>query len=216
MYSARRRLRVRSAAFWIISSWIGATAAGLTIAGVAEGGVAGGHHAVPRGGTLAGLSAAHPLLGGQPVSVTDAARVVGFDVPLPDASIANQGNLTATWAVAARQQVALIFDQGKLTIMMQPADYQDPAGEYQAFIPENNAKAAIGDVGGQPALVISPNTDYYQSNPAWVEFDLNGTDINVVSASYSTDQLLEVADSVAQAASWSSPSPSPSSSSPSP
>jgi hypothetical protein len=149
------------------------------------------------------------LIDGQQVSVADAASVAGFDIPVPDTTVAGPGNLTATWAAADRRQVALVFDQGKVDVVMQPAVYKDPASEYNTFISENNAKAAIGDVNGQPALVISPDTDSNQTNPAWVEFDLNGTDINIFSVGYTTDQLLAVADSMAQPTS--SPSPSASS-----
>jgi len=106
--------------------------------------------------------------------------------------------LTATWVVASRQQAALVFDQGSLTITMDPAAYQDPKREYQAFVAEDNAQSCVGQVEGLPALVISPDTDCGQSNPAWVEFDLNRIDINVYSAGYSDDQLLDVADSMAQ------------------
>jgi len=67
---------------------------------------------------------------------------------------------------------------------------------FKAFIAENNATAAMGQVNGQPALVIEPNTDAPRSNPAWVEFNRNGIDINVVSSSYGTDTLLAVADSM--------------------
>jgi hypothetical protein len=91
---------------------------------------------------------------------------------------------------------------------MGPAAYQDPTSEYEAFAAEDNAQSAVGQVDGLPALVISPDTDCGQSNPAWVEFDLNGIDINVFSAGYSDDQLLDAADSMVQPTSSASPSPS--------
>lgn len=178
MYSSGRRPKIRHAAFWIISSWVVVTVLGLAIVGVVAG--TGGGHRAPRGATLAGLSPAQPLLGGQQIPLAGAASAVGFSVPLPDTPVASQENLTATWAVISRQQVALVFDQGKVTTTLQPADYKDPASEYQAFISDNNAQAAIGKVAGQPALVITPGTDYYKTNPAWVEFDLNGIDVNIL------------------------------------
>src|SRR6266568_6420320 len=46
----------------------------------------------------------------------------------------------------------------------------------------------------QPALIIVPRTDGCGSNPAWVEFDRRGVDINVFSSRYGTDDLLSVAD----------------------
>lgn len=204
-----RGIRIRSAAVWVISSWILAAVAGFAIVGAMRGAPQ-GSHSKSGGATLAGLSPANPLLDGQQISLASASGTVGFDVPVPDTVVASKANLTATWAVAARQQVALVFDQGELTIVMKPAVYQDPASDYQTFVAENNAKAVVGQVNGQPVLVISPDTDCAQANPAWVEFDLNGVDISIFSASYSTDQLVDVAASMIP--STSSPSPAPSAS----
>ena len=81
---------------------------------------------------------------------------------------------------------------------------------------EKNAEAAVTQVNGQPALVITPDTDPAKTNPAWVKLDLNGIDVNIFSESYSTDQLLTVAATLAQAAGTPTPSPSVNSSSPSP
>jgi hypothetical protein len=212
MYSLRRRPQIRSGLFWIISSWTVATAIGLAIAAVMTGASEG--RTPVRGGTLAGLSPTQPLLGGQQIALANASSAVGFSVPIPDTQVASRGTLTATWAVASRQQVALVFGQGALTATMQPADYKDPASEFSAFVSETNSQASLGKVDGLPTLVITPGTDYYKTNPAWVEFDLNGIDINIFSASYSTDQLLAVADSMVQ--STPSPGPSPSSSAVSP
>ena len=136
-----------------------------------------------------------------------ASSAVGFKVPVPDTSIASQGNLTATWARADMQQVALVFDQGKLTIVMQPAVYQDPSTDYQTVISENSAKASVSQVAGLPVLIITPNTDYYKTNPALVRFDLNGRNVDISSASYTTDELLAVAASMIKVDSTSPPSP---------
>jgi hypothetical protein len=45
--------------------------------------------------------------------------------------------------------------------MMWPATYQDSESYFKAFIAENQAVTAIDQVEGQPALIITPNTDYY-------------------------------------------------------
>jgi hypothetical protein len=156
-------------------------------------------HAAPAaqpGGSLPLPDLVHPLVNGQKATVADAQAAVGFPVPLPNATAASQGSLTQAWKNSEQQQVALVFDGGKLTIMMWPATYQDPASEFQAFIAENNATATMGQVNGQPALVIEPNTDAPHSNPAWVEFNRNGIDINIASPSYGTDTLLAVANTM--------------------
>jgi hypothetical protein len=180
---------------WIVLSWIAAVALALAIAAVA-GRTNQPTTTAPRGGSLQGLSATHPLLGGQQVPVGEVSSDVGYSVPIPNAEEASQSSLTATWVRTDQGQVALVFDDGKLTIMMQPANYEDPATEFKTFIDENNGDASIGQVNGQPALVIEPRTDASKSNLAWVEFDFNGIDVNVVSATYGTDQLLAVADSM--------------------
>ena len=171
MNSLMLRLRNRRPAFWIIASWIVTTLAGITIVGLAGGGCTA--HTTQDDGTPAGVSAATPLANAQQMSVARASSAIGFKVPVPATSIASQGNLTATWARADMRQVALVFDQGKLTIVIQPAVYQDPSTDYQTFISENSAQASVSHVAGLPVLTITPNTDYYRTNPALVRFDLN-------------------------------------------
>lgn len=178
----------------VIVSWVLTAALGLVIVSVATRG-----HTAPTvrpGGSLPLPNLVHPLVNEQKTTLASAPEAVGFPVPLPDTTAASPGNLTQGWMNGAQQQVALVFDGGKLTIMMWPADYADPASEFKTFTAENNASSAVGQVNGQPALIIQPGTDAPASNPAWVEFERNGIDINVVSDSYGTDTLLTVADSI--------------------
>jgi hypothetical protein len=164
------------------------------------------------GNPLLGEDWAQPLPGGVATTVAVAQSQAGFAVPMPnDPPAASQSNLTQTWVVGKAQQVALVFDQGKVDIEMWPwpAFYPDPATRFQQLVTSLSASAAIVQVNGQPALVIQPNTDYIKANRAWVEVDLNGIDINISSDSYGTDVLLQIADSLPMATS----SPSPSSSS---
>jgi hypothetical protein len=208
--SSKPKSQVRHAAVWIVSSWVVVTVVGLTIAGVTTGSGAGpvDRRATPlnQHGTLAGLGPARPLLGGERITPAHSSSLVGFNVPVPNTSIANSGNLTATWAVASRRQVALVFDRGKLDVVFKPAIYKDAASEYRTFICENGG-ATIGRVNGLPALVIEPRTDYYHTNPAWIEFDLKGVNVDVFSHDYSPRQLLAVADSIAPPASTQTQSP---------
>jgi hypothetical protein len=195
MIGIQRRARWPQGVLFVILSWALTAALGLLIISTVT-----RAHAAPAarpGGDLGPPpDLAHPLVNGQATTVANAQAAAGFPVPLPNTAVASQGNLTQAWMDSTQQQVALVFDGGKLTIMMWPATYQNPTSEFQTFIAENNATAAIGQVNGQPALVIQPNTDAPRSNPAWVEFDRNGIDINVVSSSYGTDTLLTVANSM--------------------
>jgi len=120
----------------------------------------------------------------------------GFSVLTPHNSLASQADLSQVWVDKQRGEVALVFDGGKVTIMMWPATYSDPRTEFQTYIRENHITATIRQVNGLPALVISLHTDYYKSNPAWAEFDRAGIDINVVSASYGTSALTAIAGSM--------------------
>jgi hypothetical protein len=175
-------------------SWVLTAALGLVIIGTVT-----RQHGAPAtrsGGSLPLPNLVQPLVNAQKTTAANASAAVSFPVPLPNAVEANQGNLTQAWVNSEQHQVALVFDGGKLTIMMWPATYQDPVREFQTFIAENDATAVVGQVNGQPALVIQPGTDVYKSNPAWVEFERNGTDINVASTSYGTDTLLAVANSM--------------------
>jgi hypothetical protein len=149
------------------------------------------------GGDVAGVTLAHPLPGAQQVPVADASAAAGFPVAQPNTAVAGPGNLTSVWVDKLTQQVALVYGGGEVTVMMAPASYTDPTTEFTQFLSSNNATASLGSVDGSPALVISPDTDMKQSNPAWVEFDLNGTDVNVVSASEGTAALLAVAQNLA-------------------
>jgi hypothetical protein len=187
-------MRSMKSVFLVIVGWVLTAALGLVIVSAATR----GHTAATArpGGSLPVPNLVYPLVNEQKATVASAPETVGFPVPLPDAAAASSGNLTQTWVNGAEQQVALVYDGGKLTIMMWPAAYADPASEFKTFTAENNADAAVGQVNGEPALIIQPGTDTFSSNPAWVEFERNGIDINVVSASYGTDTLLTVASSM--------------------
>lgn len=157
---------------------------------------------------------AMPLPGGVATTEAGAQAAVGFMIPMPnDPPAASEANLTQTWVDSHAQQVALVFDQGHTVIEMWawPSYYPDPKTRFNQIIASTSATAALGQVNGQPALVIQPGTDSTGSNRAWVEFDFNGIDVNISSDTCNTDTLLQVADSLTMAT-RTSPSPSPSSS----
>jgi hypothetical protein len=141
----------------------------------------------PRNGSPLGPSRTTTLAGAQVAA--------GFPVLVPHVQAARPANLTHAW-VDDRRRVALVFAAGKVTITLARANYSDALTEFQRFIAQNHASAVIGRVHKQPALVISPRTDGCGSNPAWVEFDHRGIDVNLYSTSYGTETLLAVADSL--------------------
>lgn len=154
--------------------------------------------AAARGPIRGRLRALRPedryVFDGRKTTVGDAQAIVSYPVLLPNTSAANEANLAEVW-VNSKRAVALVFD-GEIVITMAPAIHLDPVRWFETFIAENNVVAAIGQVHGQPALVITPNTDFYKSNPAWVEFYSDGIDINVHSHSHGTATLLAVANSM--------------------
>jgi hypothetical protein len=98
------------------------------------------------------------------------------------------------------RQAALVFDNGKVEILMHRATYQSDLHYFNAFIAEkhkNRVTAGIGQVNGQPALVITPNTDAYtHSNPAVVIFNRDSVHVGIYSNAYGTDTLLSIAESM--------------------
>jgi hypothetical protein len=150
----------------------------------------------PVGGSPAGLSVARPIFG-EAASLGAAPSVVGFPVPQADAAEATPANLTNVLVNQAMKQVALVYGGGQLAVVMSPALYSDPITEFTDFVSSNDATASLGSVDGLAALVITPNTDEPQTNPAWVEFDLNGVDVSLESDTLGTSTLLTVADSLA-------------------
>lgn len=149
-------IRVSRSFLWIAAGWAVTVVAGLIVIGPAA-----RSHATPSAhpGALSLPSLAQPFVSGQKSTVAAAQAAVGFPVPVPDVAAASGNNLSQTWLDIQQQQVALVFDGGKLTIMMRPASYKDATTEFQTFIAENDANVTIGQINGQPALVIQPETD---------------------------------------------------------
>lgn len=136
-----------------------------------------------------------PVFDGHKTTIAEAEAAIGYPVPLPNTAAASQANLDGVWMNDATRHVGLVF-AGKITIRMLPAIHPDPARRFETFIGQNNVTAEVGQVHGEPALVISPNTDGYESNPAWVEFYRDGISVNVFSHHYGTVTLLAVAESM--------------------
>jgi hypothetical protein len=185
---------------WVYTAIATAGGLGLLLAIVLATGVVrlGG---TPRCSRVASRPGEGPLVGGKTTSVAGAQSIARFPVLTPDVGAARLSNLTQTW-VNKERNVALVFAHGKVTITFAPAMYRSALKEFQRFIAQNHVTAAISHVHRDPALASTPHTDGCRSNPAWVEFKRSGIDINVYSASYGTDMLLSIADSLRQRTAW--------------
>lgn len=149
----------------------------------------------PRRSGIALRPQDRPVFNGRKTTIAEAEAAVGYPVRLPETPAASQANLDGVWMNDATRTVGLVF-AGKITVLMRPDSGLDPAVRFERFVVENNVTAEVSQVHGEPALVITPNTDAYESNPAWVEFHRNGISINVFSHHYGTAALLAVAESL--------------------
>lgn len=134
-------------------------------------------------------------------TVAGAQAAVGFPVPVPGTAAASPANLTQAWVSNTRhiprkeRQAALVFDKGKVDILMHRATYQSALSYFRAFVAQKKKNgapnAAIGQVNGRPALVIPP-----PPNRSDVDFWRNGVFIAISSSTYGTDTLLGIARSM--------------------
>lgn len=186
----------RHGVFIMVSAWALTSVLGLIVVSVMNKSTSQAA-AAPSTGRLASRNSDQPLLVGQKTTITRARIAVGYPVPLPNSRAADRANLNQVWVNSELRDVGLVFGNGKITITFAPATYQNPEKKFETFIKENReGKTAIGQVHGQPALVITPRTDPYNPNSAWVEFYSHGIDINIVSQKYGTAILLAVANSM--------------------
>src|SRR5262249_45175593 len=94
-------------------------------------------------------------------------------------------------------RTALVFDNGKVQILMHRATPQSDLRYFRAYVAQKNKNgapgAAIGQVNGRPALVIPPKS-------AVVIFNRDGVSIGIYSNTYGTDTLLAIASSMQKGA----------------
>jgi hypothetical protein len=142
-------------------------------------------------------------------TVAGAQAKVGYPVPVPSTPAASRANLTQVWvAPQNNRQVALVFDKGKVDILMQPSTYQFVLYYFHAFVAQkkkngitvapNGATVAIGQVNGRPALVKPPDTNGPYHNHASIDFWRNGVLISIFSntKAYGTHTVLAIAESM--------------------
>jgi hypothetical protein len=171
-------------------TWAVTVALGVTVIMLTRTNPPAVHTAVP---SQIQKSWAQPLVNERATTVLRAERQVGFRIFMPNSALASKHNLNKVW-VNRQGQVALIFDGGKITVMMWSATYVNPAHWFRYVVHEIGSDAVLGRVDRYPAVFVRPNSE--QSNPAWIEFYRDGADVNVVSTAYPVNRLLPVADSI--------------------
>jgi hypothetical protein len=201
---ARRFLVV--AAAWAITTVTGLVIVGtVTGSGPASAGPAHWHTGSVRNpvGWNGNLYPLGPPPWAEKTTVEGARAKVGYPVPVPSTPAAGRANLTQVWvAPQNNRQAALVFDKGKVDILMNPETYQGALHFFHAFVAERRengtVSAEIGQVNRRPALVIRPNTNTSHSNPAVVNFWRDGILIRIFSntKAYGTDTLLAIARSM--------------------
>lgn len=159
-----------------------------------------GHRVSPRSaGGSTSVTPNRPLTNGTEVTLAEAQSGVDYQFGVPDTPAASSGNLTSVWLDSQSDNAAMVFNNGDVAVMLSRWSYpEDPASWFATIMQQNDATTSLQTVDGNVALVITPNTDYYQSNPAWVEFDLGGVNVNIISLTEDTATLLGVADSLVQ------------------
>jgi len=145
------------------------------------------------------------------MTLQEASRLADFTVIAPATDIANADRLTGVWAArygAGDAQVALQYDGGALSILENTLADPDPTAILARYNEDAGAmNQAVGrtvffvtTVGSTdtPVLVGVPGSDAYRSNPASVEIAIGDIDVLLQSSTYGVDQLLAVAQSMAE------------------
>jgi hypothetical protein len=135
--------------------------------------------------TLTGLAIPAPHLGTRIWAVPKGARTRSIRL-----------SLSKVW-ISLRREVALVFNDGALTMLVGRAASADPVKVFrQDLAAIRVGRASIGTVDGQPAFIAQPRTDYIKSNPALVEFYLDGLDLYVLSTRLPLSLVIGVADTI--------------------
>ncbi len=147
---------------------------------------------------------AHPLPWGQKVSLSDAARMLGGAIVLPDTPDVTPSDVGAVWADRAPAvgptagangaAAAVVFPSQGLMIRYVRPPVPDPLANYRGFASQSPGAKVVYLRGGLPALAIAQLPD--GSNWGSVEFVAGGTTIVVMGHSSEAD-LEAVAQSIA-------------------
>lgn len=144
-----------------------------------------------------------PFASGTRISLAAAADDAGFNAYRPDSPLASDANLTTVWFSSQPSdgpegrvnQLAFEYSSG-IEVIVKHAIYPD-AGKFFAasVIDMGLPSTALSQIGGQPALVIPPNTNG-TGGPAAVVINRNGIEIALYSDKRSDADLIEAANSV--------------------
>jgi hypothetical protein len=196
----RRRLTYALAACTLV-------AAAIILAVVISGGDGGGHPDVtaPSGNGIFGPAPApigsNPFaFGGRRVTVARASRLLGFEIPTPNTSLANPSNLSSTWfspvgnGSGTRGEVMLDYVATQIQISVKPANRNlgsDARGEFRKMAKELHMSPGTLTIDGAPALVVSGGP----GKPGFAEIVRGELDIAVM-GHRSAAELIAVARSL--------------------
>jgi hypothetical protein len=133
-----------------------------------------------------------PLPGGRSVSLRQAARLLGANVPAPNAPLANPSNLSVIWGT--RGEVTLDYVATQIRISIEPANRilrKDAKGAFTEMADEFHMAPGVLTINGDPALAV----DGGPRNPGFAQVVRHGLSI-VVMGHRSAAQLIEIARSL--------------------
>jgi hypothetical protein len=146
-----------------------------------------------------------PLRNAHRATLAKVGEGLGFAIPMPkvgsvirvSGAAPDRIRLTAGPVWVSGPETALTFNRGTVTVLVGRATYKSPGRAFRTELAAIKVgRAAIGRVNSRPALIVQPRTDYTKSNPALVEFELHGLDINVISTRFGTNLLTAIAESI--------------------
>jgi hypothetical protein len=138
--------------------------------------------------------------GGRRITFGQASRLLGFQVPTPNTSLANPGNLTSIWfspvgnGSGTRGEVMLDYVATQIRISIMPANRiltSDARGAFKKEAKELHMSPGVLTIDGAPGLVDGGDP----GNPGFAEIVRGGLDIAVMGHRSATD-LIAIARSL--------------------
>jgi hypothetical protein len=136
------------------------------------------------------------LPGGERSDLAVASGSLSFAILVPDEAPATRDTLIDVWLDSSTNRVALEYAGGDVNIIEAPAAYSDATDYFRSILKDGGARESITSVQGFPALAIEGKTDAFSSNPAWLEVDFDGVDINIYSSVYTVGVLTQIGESL--------------------
>jgi hypothetical protein len=139
-------------------------------------------------------------LGGRRVTLAQASRLLGVEIPTPNTSLANPGNLSSTWfspvgnGSGTRGEVVLDYVATQIQISIKPANRiltSDARGEFKKMAKELGMSPGVLTIDGAPTLVVGGGPDAH----GFAEIVRGGLDIAVM-GHRSAAELIAIARSL--------------------